>query len=104
MKFFTHCGTLIAKDYVRVVRGGRGSYIEFEEDQIYWDNAHIPDSEEYRFSDKYKDKVFYFEYRTNDDSYVKIYEQQKYVGYADYNPGMFYMAVEDLKYDGTLDK
>ena len=31
-----------------------------------------------------------------------VYFQRKYVGYADYNPGMFYVSPDDLKWDGAL--
>lgn len=94
--FWTKSGTAIASDCVRVVHGGRGDYREFSRDQIFWENTFVPDDQKYRLDPLCQDKLFYIEHRTNDDSFVKIYEQLKEVGYADYIPGMCYIAPSDL--------
>lgn len=92
MKYYTKTGLLLATDSVRLVIGERGEYLEFEIDQIVWDNFHIPEDQKWRLSEKYQDQVFYDEYRSNDEENIKLYLQRKYVGYADYNPGMCYIS------------
>jgi hypothetical protein len=99
----TKSGTLIATGYNRVVHGGRGDYVEIETQHMVLENIHIPKDQDWRLSPKYMNEVFYDEYRSNDDSYVKIYFQRKYVGYADYNLGMYYIAPSDLEFDGDLE-
>jgi len=99
----TKSGTLIATGYNRVVHGGRGDYVELETQHIVAENMYMPEDQKWRLSPKYMNEVFYDEYRSRDDSYVKIYFQRKYVGYADYNPGMYYIAPSDLEFDGDLE-
>ena len=64
--------------------GGRGPYIEFLPGHLIWDSLQIPDEEKYRLDHPWKDKVFYVEWRTKDQSNVKVYEQVRTVEYADY--------------------
>jgi len=94
-KFFTKSGELVATGYKRVVFGERGPYIELTKEQIVKDNIYLPNECNWRFSKKYKDSVFYYEYRTKKD-YVKIYLQKKKVDYADYRIGLCYMSPFDL--------
>jgi hypothetical protein len=102
MEFKTKSGTLIATDYVRVEHGGRGKYIEFAPEHMIMDNLIIPENHKYRFTDYWKKIVYYLEYRSNDDSNVKIYHQLKEVDYAQYKIGMFYIAPRDLIFEGEL--
>lgn len=37
-----------------------------------------------------------YEHRSRDEAYVKVYEQRRMVGYADYKVGMFYIAPGDV--------
>lgn len=55
--------------------------------------CHIPKDQEWRLTNK---NVYYTEYRTNDDSNVKIYHQTKTVNYADYKIGKYYISPFDL--------
>lgn len=89
MEFFTQSGLILANDYTRLVKGGRGDYIEFDDDQIVLENIHIPGDQKWRLTDKYKNTVFYDEWRSKCPSNVKLYFQRNFVGYADYNPGMW---------------
>lgn len=86
----------IATDSVRVVEGDRGAYIEFTKEQLIPENLYMPPSTKWRVKNK---NVFYLEYRTKKD-YVKIYYQRKRVNYADYVPGMFYISIHDIHWDG----
>ena len=85
--FYSLSGTPLFEGYVRVVIGERGPYIEFDKDNVIFDNFHITESCEYRKKDK---RVYYVEFRSKDDSYVKLYYQKKTVNYADYLIGYYY--------------
>jgi hypothetical protein len=89
-------GLLIATNYVRVVHGGRGDYVEFERDQIVWGNTTIPKRQRWRLEDpNWIEKIFYVEHRTLDG--VKIYDQKRTVNYADYKIGMIYISPSDIR-------
>jgi len=83
----------LAKGYERIVIGGRGPYVEFNDEQIDWDNFSIPKEEEYRIDSRV---VFYTEYRSHGDSNVKLYHQKKNVIYAGYRIGMNYITPFEL--------
>lgn len=93
LEFFSHSQTLLASGYVRTVIGKRGPYVEFLSENIKWDKFHIPPSESYRQYDK---RVFYDEYRSLDESNVKLYFQKRTVAYADYKIGRCYISPFDL--------
>jgi hypothetical protein len=90
----TKSGLVISKGFVRVLNGGRGSYVEIRADQIVESNIGIPLDKVWRLS---SDKVYYVEYRTKDNSNVKIYHQRKPVEYADYKVGFYYVAAKDVR-------
>ena len=60
----------------------------------------MPDEEKYRLEHPWKDKVFYVEWRTKDESNVKVYDQKRTVEYADYKVGLFYISPFDLLVEG----
>jgi hypothetical protein len=93
LEFRTNSDTIIAHKYERVVIGQRGPYIEFTPNQILCDKLFIPKSQLFRLSDP---KIYYIEFRTNDDSNVKVYYQMRTVAYADYKIGYFYVSPSDL--------
>jgi hypothetical protein len=99
-RFETSTGLHIATGYTRVVIGGRGPYVEFLPGHLVWDNLHVPDGEKYRLDHPWKDRVYYVEWRTKDESNVKVYEQKRTVDYADYKVGLVYMPPFDLFVDG----
>jgi hypothetical protein len=101
IEFRTHSGLLVAIGYRRLVIGQRGAYIEFDDEHIEHDKLTVPEDQKYRFHGDWPDKVFYFEYRTTDESNVMVYHQNQYVGYADYKPGMYYIAPSDLEWGGA---
>jgi hypothetical protein len=85
-------GITISSGFNRIVHGGRGDYVEFDEDQIFKSELNIPEEEKYRLL---SDLVYYIEYRTRDD--VKVYLQKKLVDYADYKLNKFYISPRDLE-------
>jgi len=91
--FHTTNGLVVAHGYKRIVIGQRGPYIEFTNEQIKHDNIFIPDSQEWRLTDK---RIYYHEWRTKKD-YVKLYYQRKTVKYADYRIGLWYVSPFDLR-------
>lgn len=56
----------------------------------------MPQREKYRTEHPWKDRVLYLEWRTNDKSRVKVYEQTRTVDYADYRIGLLYISPFDL--------
>jgi hypothetical protein len=49
------------------------------------ENLHIPPDQKWRI---HSEKAFYSEHRSRDAANVKIYEQRRTVGYADYKPAL----------------
>jgi hypothetical protein len=90
---YSSSGTLLARGYARLVIGGRGAYIEFAPDQMVMDNLHIPQGQEWRLQSEH---AYYLEHRSRDEANVKVYEQRRTVGYADYRIGMFYIAPAEV--------
>ena len=90
IQFHTRSGTLLSKGYSRIVVGERGPYIEFK--NLRFSVIGIPFNE---FSRLWRD-VYYVEYRSRDESQVKVYKQKKKVKYADYKIGLFYISLFDL--------
>ena len=99
-RFESETGSRVAAGYTRVVIGGRGPHIEFLPGHLIWDNLQMPDAEKYRTEHPWEDKVFYVEWRTKDQSNVKVYEQSRTVEYADYKVGLFYISPFDLYVEG----
>lgn len=83
---------MIASGYVRIVNGGRGSYVEFEKRHMVEDALFMPPLQKWRIGHS---SAYFLEYRTKVDN-VKIYYQRRLVSYADYRLKMFYIALDDL--------
>lgn len=89
-------GELIAKDYLRVVVGDYGAYVEFHKDQLLIVPKMVP-GQEWRVNETYlksrnlKVKYVWLEYEG-----VKVYLQRNRVAYADYRPGFYYVSVLDF--------
>ena len=99
-RFETETGLHVATGYTQIVIGQRGPYIEFHRDNLVWDNLHMPEDKRYKATHPWKDRVYYFEWRTNDEANVKVYEQKRKVDYADYKVGLLYVSPFDLLVDG----
>jgi hypothetical protein len=98
--FISENGIRLAQGYNRVVFGGRGAYVEFSPKHMCLKNIHIPENQLFRLSDL---RIYYIEFRSSDESNVKIYYQMKTVAYADYKIGMFYMCPTQIYLlDGTV--
>ena len=96
--FETKSGLLVANDYIRIVLGDRGPYIEFDESHIVRENIYIPKEEQWRTT---SNTAYYNEWRTTSDN-VKIYEQKRVVDYADYKIGLWYISPFDLYIKGEV--
>ena len=92
-KFYTKSGTPIAEGYERIVIGERGPYVEFTDQQVMGENLDVPENQIWRF---HNDKCYYHEFRSKDESFVKVYHQKKIVNYADYKVGLLYISPFDL--------
>jgi len=99
-RFETGTGLRVATGYTRIVIGGRGPFIEFLPGHLIWENLQIPDEEKYRLEHPWRDKVFYVEWRTKDQSNVELYDQKRSVDYADYKVGLSYISPFDLFVEG----
>jgi len=99
LKFYTSTGLLVCQGYLRIVIGGRGPYVEFEEEAIIIENIKIPKDQEWRID---SENAFYIEFRTIDEANIKIYFQKKRVEYAAYKIGLCYVSPFDLFFtDGS---
>lgn len=80
-------GTLFATGYNRIVHGGRGDYVEFEEYHIIpklyskFDNQPTDDLD-----------IYYWWLYPETDRNTKVYLQKKTVKYADYRIGKYYVS------------
>ena len=96
IKVYTVDGEYIANDYERVVYGGRGAYVEFNDLQLIRTNMYVPKKQSWRMDNpEWNSKVYYDEYRTK-EGHIKVYHQKRLVDYADYKVGYWYIFNKDL--------
>jgi hypothetical protein len=88
---------IIAKGYERVVIGDRGPYIELANRHILLDGIFIPREQHWRFEPKWRKKVVYFEFRTVDNSHLKIYLQNRRVDHTDFREEFWYVSPFGIK-------
>ena len=93
VKFYSANEKLLATGYTRIVAGERGAYIEFTPENMCMKNLQIPPDQKWRLQ---SDVAYYIEHRSRDEANIKVYEQRRTVGYADYRIGMFYIAPGDV--------
>ncbi len=96
---YTRTGLKVSAGFECIVIGGRGPYVEFQTDQLCLESLHIPKQCQYRVDNPH---VYYTEYRTNDEAFVKVYHQKKEVAYADYKIGRWYISPNDLYLENSL--
>jgi len=85
---------LLAEDWVRVVHGGRGDYIELDREQILsnLENKFTKKSDQELLNGEH----FYEWLYPSGDPDLKIYRQLKTVTYADYKIGKYYISVDEF--------
>jgi len=83
-------GSVVAKDYTRVVVGDYGAYIEMSPQQVLTENLRE------KFPGKRREGIKYIWLVVNDHSRTKVYRQVRTVDYADYRVGMYYVSVNDV--------
>lgn len=92
-------GILFAKEFERVVHGGRGDYVEFTREQILPKLYYKFDEEHNEFDinnfEKYNGYYYHWLYPLYDME-TKVYFQLKTVKYADYKLYHFYVSPELL--------
>lgn len=79
-------GLVIARDFTRIVHGGRGAYVEIADKDINKAAMTLIKARH----------TYYDEYRAGDEL-VKFYLQRRTVKYADYKVGMWYVSPVDLQ-------
>lgn len=92
-KIYLKNGVLFANQFIRVVHGGRGDYVEFNEEQIL--SPLIS-----RFGNDVKEKTsehYYYWMYPESDRNTKVYFQLKTVKYADYKIGKYYVSPNEFK-------
>ncbi len=93
MPLYSLSGTKIADCYDRVVIGQYGAFIEVNPKDMCMDNVKCEKGQEYRINNpQYASRVKYQWFATNDDTHTKLYNQQKGVTYADYQPNRWYVS------------
>lgn len=73
-------------------------HLELSPRDVIDDNIFISKKDEWRTNVKWRDKVYYYEYRTRDECFIKLYFQRRKVDYADYKIGFYYVDKEDVKW------
>jgi hypothetical protein len=58
-----------------------------------WENLSIPDDKRWRLESEH---AYFIEWRSTDESYVKVYHQKRLVDYADYRLGWNYISPDEL--------
>lgn len=90
-------GTLMATDYVRVVVGDYGPWVEFEREQITVPLPLMP-FQEWRGDKAYVERRgLNIKYIARHINGVMVYDQLGPVKYADYKPGMLYISTLDFE-------
>lgn len=93
ISLFSAAGTMISTGYNQIVIGDYGAFIEILPEQICPNSIICKKGQEYRYRDeRYAKNIKYLWFTTKDSSDCKIYLQKKYVDYADYIPGMYYIS------------
>lgn len=93
INLYTKSKLQIAIGYRRIVIGDRGPYIEFEKKDLIFNNFRIPEDKKIKLTYR---NCYYIEYRSIDESNVKLYFQKRSVDYADYKVGKYYISPFDL--------
>ena len=87
-KFHLIDGTLLTGDYVRLVVGAHGPYVEFGESSIRCELS-VPYDQRWRINNM--SSLMKYEHYVPAGREEKIYKQVNYVSYASYEPGLYYI-------------
>ncbi len=82
-------GIQFASNYIRIVHGDRGKYIELNKSQIL---IQLKSKFNQQLPDKVSNEQFFYYWLMPIDRTEKIYWQIKTVNYADYKPGLYYIS------------
>ena len=96
---WTKTGILIATNFIRIERGGRGDYYEIAPYQICHKNLMIPLDKlwKLKFLNVKNPTIDYIEQRTIRDN-IKVYYQinTQYVDYAYYRIKFYYVSIKNV--------
>jgi hypothetical protein len=90
---YNDANTKIAVGYNRIVIGDYGAYVEISPEDMVLENIKP------KWPGTPKRPVKYIWLETNDELETKIYLQKSAVKYADYQPGLYYVAPADIRKD-----
>ncbi len=88
---YSKSGVQIAAGFTRIVVGDYGAYLEIASEQICSNNL-IP-----KFRSIAPSRPVKYIWLTTKDGLAKVYHQQAAVKYADYKPGMYYVAPDEVR-------
>lgn len=99
---YTLKGLQIATGFRRVVYGGRGAYVEFEDRHMLQDNLVITGGSEWRSDPDHVlyNKCYFILYNPRGEPATRVYYQRRVVDYADYVVGRWYISpikLQDFK-------
>lgn len=90
-------GTLVANDYLRVVVGDYGPWVEFDRSQILTPLPLLP-GHEWRLDTEYLERRgLQIKYIARHINGVMVYDQVATVKYADYQVGKIYISTLDFR-------
>ena len=95
MKLYFLDSTEFASDFVRVVHGGRGDYVELTKGQISVEL--IPRFKGTVLPENVSDEPFYYYWLKPVGREEKVYWQVKTVSYANYKIGYYYISPDYLQ-------
>ena len=95
MKLYFLDSTEFASDFVRVVHGGRGDYVELTKGQISVEL--IPRFKGTVLPENVSDELFYYYWLKPVGREEKVYWQVKTVSYANYKIGYYYISPDYLQ-------
>lgn len=85
-KLYITPNIILSDDYIRVVHGERGDYVEFDKLDITWPL-------EYKFGEPSNNPEHYYDWLyPRGFPNIKIYHQRRTVKYADYKIGKYYIS------------
>ena len=99
--YLKESATLFALDVNRVVKGERGTYVEFTKNQILPHLVSKFTGKRWSEDQVKGDESFYYYWLVPENASMygntKVYFQLKTVGYADYRVGMYYVTVNAFR-------
>ena len=106
IKFYTPKGPIVANGYERILYGDHGPYIEFIPDQVSWEKLNCVRKGKGYYNKWFSEDGIMFYEQLRDvkhmpnppkDGNPKAFRGNRKEGYADYKPGMVYVAPDQIR-------